>query len=97
MSYALVPRHYCRGAGGAPDQIVLWVGAMARSSMPRPPRGELQLGDARAPVPWRYAFEGRVYTDEIAVPLPAQGAEARLVIDGVTRATARVGDRKSVV
>jgi len=91
VDYALVPRHYRRGAGGAPDQIVLWAGAMARGSAPRPPQGELQLGDACAPVPWRHAFEGRVYTDEIAVPLPAQVSEARLVIDGVTRATARVG------
>jgi hypothetical protein len=58
--------------------------------VPRPPAGELQLGDARAPVAWRHEFEGRVHTDEIRVPVPAGSAEARLVIDGVTRATAQV-------
>lgn len=92
MDYAVVPKHFRRGLGGAPDEIVVWVGALSRAGAPRPPPGELQAGDHRAPVAWRYEFEGRVYTDEVAIPLPATGAvEVQLALGGVTRARARVG------
>ncbi|MFO0603072.1 MAG: hypothetical protein U0324_07855 [Polyangiales bacterium] len=92
MRYALVPRHYVAGEGGAADHVVLWVGALSDDvAMTRPQPAVVRAGEASAEVTWRYAFGERVYADEVTLPVAFGRGEVALELDGRVVATAVVG------
>ena len=89
MRYAAVPRHYRRGEGGAPDHVVLWVCAIGDGAE-APPAAVVRFGGSEVPVAWRYAFQARVHTDEVAIPVGPARAEVRVEVGGRVVATALV-------
>lgn len=91
MRFAVVPGHLRHDVAGGRDEVVVWVGALGLGVSPMPDEAWLELGDARARVTWPHSFEGRVYTDEVAMPAPEARSEVRLVVGGATVATATVG------
>lgn len=70
---------------------MVWVGALPGATRQAPEAAELLLGDRRAPVAWKSDFDGRIFTDEIALDLGDSPVEAQLFVGEKCCASARVG------
>jgi len=96
--YALVPKEISNTG------IRVWIGAFCETADEgRPPDGELRVAGMVLPVTWPpfddaalESVRGRIFKQEIDVPIAARRAEAALFIDGNLQASATLGTLRSL-